>query len=92
MFSMGASGAFMTAAIHAAEVRRADGTVTWLACGIAVTLVGAVVQQGALSALAVDPNAAYHIIQIVGLYFFFRCARTVHDRPGVTLQPSGPPG
>lgn len=85
MFAMGAAGAFATAGIHAAEVRRADGTVTWLAGGIAVTLFGAAVQQGMLSALAGwNPNVAFHLIQMVGLYFFFRCARTVHDRPGVT--------
>ena len=88
MFSMGACGAFMTAGIYAADVRRTDGTVTWLACGIAVTLLGAAVQQRVLSAVAAwNPNAAYHLIQIVGLYFFYRCARTVHDRPGMTPRP-----
>jgi uncharacterized protein DUF6962 len=82
MFSMGACGAFATAGIHAAEVRRADGTVTWLAAGIAVTLLGAGVQQGMLSTFARwNPNVAFHLIQIAGLYCFYRCARTVHDRP-----------
>jgi hypothetical protein len=82
--SMGASGAFMTAGIHAAYVQRKDGTVGWLAAGIAVTLVGAAVQRSRLPESApLDQNGAYHLIQIAGLYLFYRCARTVHDRPGV---------
>jgi uncharacterized protein DUF6962 len=81
MFAMGASGAFMTAGIHAAHIRRADGTVAWLAGGIAVTAFGGAVQQGALPGIAsLNRNAAYHAIQIVALYLFFRCALTVRDR------------
>lgn len=84
MFSAGACGAFVTAGIHAAHVRRVDGTVKWLACGIAVTLAGAAIQQGAWLRLTVENrNAAYHLIQIAGMYFLFRCALTVHDRPGI---------
>lgn len=84
LVSMGASGAFMTAGIHAAYVRRKDGTVGWLAAGIAATLIGAAVQRLRLPQSApLDQNGAYHLIQIVGLYLFYRCARTVHDRPGV---------
>jgi hypothetical protein len=84
MFSIGLSAAFMTAGVHAAHVRRADGTVAWLAGGIAVTLVGMAVQRGAGARVAGwNRNAAYHLIQIVGLYLFFRCARTLRDRTGV---------
>src|SRR5262245_49150407 len=76
--SMAASGAFMTAGIHAAHVQRKDGTVGWLAAGIAVTLVGAAVQRSQLPEDApLDQNGAYHLIQIAGLYLFYRCARTV---------------
>jgi Kef-type K+ transport system membrane component KefB len=82
--SMGASGAFIVAGIHAAEVSRQDGTVGWLAAGIATTLVGAAVQRLRLiQADALDHNGVYHLIQIAGLYLFYRCARTVHDRPGI---------
>src|SRR5262249_33200638 len=84
MASMGASGAFMTAGIHAAYVQRKDGTVAWLIAGIAVTLVGAAVLGAQFPGSAyLDQNGAYHLIQIAGLYLFYRCARTVHDRPGV---------
>jgi hypothetical protein len=84
MFSMGACGAFITAGIHSAYVRRRDGTVKWLVSGIVVTLLGAAVQQGRIPrGPNFNHNDAYHLIQIVGLYFLFRCARTVRDRPGI---------
>jgi Family of unknown function (DUF6962) len=84
---MSASGAFMTAGVHAAYVRREDGTIGWLAAGIAVTLVGAAVQRGRLpKSTPLDHNGAYHLIQIAGLYLFYRGARTVRDRPGVPSE------
>jgi hypothetical protein len=89
-FAAGACGAFVTAGIHAADVRWQDGTVQWLAAGIAVTIAGAVVQQFGLPAgVPIGHNDAYHVIQILGLYALFRCARTVHDRAGVD-NPSPP--
>lgn len=82
--SMSAFGAFVTAGIHAARVQRKDRTIQWLAAGIAVTLIGAAVQQLQLpDGASLDENGVYHLIQILGLYLFYRCARTVHDRPGV---------
>jgi len=83
VYTAGASGAFMTAGIHAAHVKREDGTVKWLVFGILFTLVGFVVQQSRFPrAHNFNHNDLYHVIQIVGLYFFFRCAQTVKDRPG----------
>src|SRR5262245_24644204 len=85
MFAMGGCAAFIAAAVHAACIRLTDGTLTWLAGGIVVTLFGVTVQQGALSAFVRwEPNPTYHLIQIVGLYFFFRCAGTMRDRPGLS--------
>jgi hypothetical protein len=82
--SMGAFGAFVTAGIHAAYVQRKDGTIQWLAGGIAVTLIGAAIQRLRLpQSASLDHNGMYHLIQIVALYLFYRCALTVHDRPGV---------
>jgi 4-amino-4-deoxy-L-arabinose transferase-like glycosyltransferase len=82
--SMGAFGAFVTAGIHAAYVQRKDGTIRWLVAGMAVTLIGAAVQRLRLpQSASIDQNGLYHLIQIVGLYLFYRCALTVHDRPGV---------
>jgi hypothetical protein len=85
LVSMGAFGAFVTAGIHAAYVQRKDGTVRWLVSGIAVTLIGAAVQRLPLGG-SLDHNGVYHVIQIVGLYLFYRCARTVHDRPAQPLM------
>jgi uncharacterized membrane protein len=90
LVSMGAFGAFVTAGIHAAYVQRKDGTVQWLVSGVAVTLIGAAVQRLRLPlSESLDHNGVYHLIQIVGLYFFYRCARTVHDRPGLPLTHRG---
>jgi hypothetical protein len=81
VFLIGVTAAFVTAAIHSAHVTRVDGTVRWLAGGIVVTLVGLVVQQSNFPNHAdFNHNDAYHVIQIVGLYLFFRCARTTRDR------------
>jgi len=92
VFAMGAVGAFVTAAVHAAHVRRGDGTVAWLAAGIAVTLAGAAIQQGLLPyPAALNRNAAYHLIQIAGLYALFRCAQTVRDRPGAPPDAAAEP-
>jgi hypothetical protein len=93
MFAMGACAAFITAGIHSAYIRRKEGTVKWLAYGILVTLAGAAVQQTQFRHTAnFNHNDAYHLIQIVGLYFLFRCAQTVKDRPGAgpTLGLEGP--
>jgi hypothetical protein len=84
IYAVGASGAFMTAGVHAAYIRREDGTVRWLVLGILVTIIGGIVQQsGIRRGEHFNHNDVYHLIQIVGLYFFFRCAQTVRDRPGI---------
>jgi hypothetical protein len=86
LVSMGAFGAFVTAGIHAAYVQRKDGTLRWLVSGIVVTLIGGAVQRLRLPlSESFDHNGVYHLIQIAGLYLFYRCARTVHDRPGLLL-------
>ena len=89
VFSIGATAGFGTAAIHSAHVRRVDGTVAWLAAGIGVTIVGLAVQQSDFPRLAnFNHNDAYHVIQIVGLFLFFRCARTTRDRGSFTAPVS----
>jgi len=87
LVSLGVFGGFVAAGIHAANVRHEDGTVRWLVAGIALTLIGAGVQRLRLPQnWSLDHNGAYHLIQIAGLYLFYRCARTVHDRPGPPTQ------
>jgi hypothetical protein len=83
MYLMGAGAAFITAGIHSAYIKWKDGTVQWLVAGILVTLAGAAVQQSGFPRGDFNHNDAYHLIQIVGLYFFYRCGLTLRDRPGV---------
>jgi hypothetical protein len=88
VYSMGASAGLMVAGCHAAYIRRED--VKRLGWGVAVTLIGAVVQwSGFRHKLDFNHNDAYHVIQIFGLYLFFKAASQLCDRPGVlTSQPS----
>jgi hypothetical protein len=84
VYSMGAFGAFLTAGIHAAYIKREDPTLKWLVSGILISLAGAAVQQsGFLRGRNFNHNDAYHLIQIVGFYFLYRGGRTVKDRPGI---------
>jgi len=74
----------MVAGCHAAYIRKEDGVIKWLTAGIAVTLIGAIVQLSGFRRNAdFNHNDAYHIIQIFGLYFFFKAASRLRDRPGV---------
>ena len=84
VYSMGASAGFMIAGCHAAYIRKEDGVIKWLTAGIAATLIGAVVQISGFRRNAdFNHNDAYHVIQIFGLYFFFKAASRLRDRPGV---------
>ena|ERR1041385_1893069 len=88
MILTGVTAAFVAAAIHAAHVRRVDGTVRWLVAAIAVTVVGLVIQQSSYPRSPYfDHNDAYHVIQIVGLCLLFRCARTTRDRGSFVAPP-----
>jgi Kef-type K+ transport system membrane component KefB len=84
VYLMGATAAFVTAGIHSAHIRREDGTVQWLAAAILVTILGLAVQQSGFPRYPnFNHNDAYHLIQIVGLYFLYRCGLTLRDRPGI---------
>jgi hypothetical protein len=83
IFAMGACGAFIVAGVHAASFKWSDETVKWLVYGVAVTALGGAVQQARFPrGPHFNHNDAYHLIQIVGLYFLFRFSRTVRDRTG----------
>lgn len=87
MYTMGASGALMVAGCHAAYIKKEDGVMKWLISGIAVTLIGAIIQRtGFRHNLDFNHNDAYHVIQILGLYFFFKGASRLRDRPGVLTE------
>ncbi len=83
IFAMGACGAFIVAGVHAASFKWSDDAVKWLVYGIAITVLGGAVQQTGFPRSAnFNHNDAYHLIQIVGLYFLFRFSQTVRDRTG----------
>src|SRR5262249_38997626 len=63
VFVMGLSSGCMVGGIHAAYVRREDGTVKWIASGALVTLIGLTVQQtGFRRHLEFNHNDIYHLI------------------------------
>ncbi len=88
MFSMGACAAFITAAVLAAGLRREDGAITWLVLSVAVTVIGIGIQQtGWRHGSPVNHNDVYHLVQMAGLFCFFRFARAVGQRssPGAPI-------
>jgi uncharacterized protein DUF6962 len=81
IYSIGASGAFMVSGVLASSVSREDESRTWLIAGILTTLGGFAIQlSGFRSHQDFNHNDAYHLIQIAGLYLFFRGARLLEDR------------
>jgi len=81
IYSIGASGAFMVSGVLASSIRRDDESRAWLLGGIMLTLAGFAVQlTGVRSHQDFNHNDAYHMIQIAGLYLFFRGARLLEDR------------
>jgi len=87
VFVMGLSCGCMLGGIHAAYMQREDGSVKWIASGVAVTLIGVVVQQtGFRRHLDFNHNDIYHIIQIAAFYLFFRGACTLRDRQTVPTR------
>ena len=87
VFVMGLSCGCMLGGIHAAYMQREDGSVKWIASGVAVTLIGVIVQQtGFRRHLDFNHNDIYHIIQIAAFYLFFRGACTLRDRQTVPTR------
>jgi hypothetical protein len=90
MMAIGACGAFITVAVYSASIGRDGGAKIWLVRGIIVTVVGlAVLQSGFPRAVHFNYNDAYHLIQLVGLYCFFRCAQAASDGPVVPRDRTG---
>jgi len=81
MYSMGATAGLILAACHAADVRKDPVSMQWLLSGIGVSLIGVVIEfSGFRRGLDFNHNDAYHVIQILGLYLFFRAASQMRDR------------
>ncbi|HYR87207.1 MAG TPA: hypothetical protein VE422_24205 [Terriglobia bacterium] len=81
IYSIGASGAFMVSGVLASSIRKDDESRAWLLSGIVMTMAGFAIQlTGFRSHQDFNHNDAYHMIQIAGLYLFFRGARLLEDR------------
>ena len=88
VYSMGASTGLMVAGCHTADLK-SGGFVKWLAAGIAVTLLGMIVQASQFRHNAdFNHNDAYHVIQIFGLYLFFQAASRLRDRSSALPEDS----
>jgi hypothetical protein len=81
MISIGAGSAFLAAGAMAASIKKTDESRRWFIRAVIVTLVGAIIQQtGFRRGLDFNHNDIFHVIQIGGLYLFFRGARLLKDR------------
>jgi hypothetical protein len=87
VYVIGVSCGCMVGGVHAADIRREDGTVKWIAAGAALTVVGLAVQRtGFRSHRNFNHNDLYHVIQIAAFYLLFRGACTLRDRYSVPTR------
>ena len=73
---IGASAGFMISGALTGPLSRHGKNTRWHAAGLAVSIVGLVIQQGHLSPHPnFNHNDLFHCVQIVALFCFFRGAR-----------------
>ena len=83
VYSVGTSSGLMVGGVHAAYIRKEDGSLKWLLAGILVTVGGLGVQMtGFRHSQDFNHNDVFHVIEIAAYYFLFRFARMLKDRPG----------
>lgn len=86
IYAAGAATAFITAGVHASHIKQNASTFKWLMAAVGVTIFGVAVQQsGVRRHQPFNHNDAYHLIQLVGLYFLYRCGTTLRDRQNVSI-------
>lgn len=78
----------LAAAIHTALALRGRPAAWWIVGGVAVSLAAAAIQQSGLSLHRhFNQNDLYHVVQVAGLFLFFRGARRLHlTAPGASVQ------
>jgi len=82
VFFLGACTAFMIAGTLAASIGRTTPTAKWLLTGLAISIVGLTLLASGFSLHEhFNKNDIYHCVQLVALYFFFRGASLLEDRP-----------
>jgi hypothetical protein len=81
IYAVGVSNGCMIGGIHAAYIQREDGTIKWIASGVLVTIVGAIIQQSGFRRHSdFNHNDIFHLIQIAAFYLLFKGACTLRDR------------
>src|SRR6185295_4683895 len=79
LLSIGATGAFLGSAVHAAHVRRENGK--WIVAALVVTLIGLGIQMTGFRAHRdFNHNDIFHVIQLAAMCLFFKGARRLQDR------------
>jgi hypothetical protein len=81
VYSLGAALGFLVSGMHTADLDRHGQSLKWIGAGIGTTLAGLAVQQSPFPLRgAFNQNDAYHLIQMMGLYCFYRGACLLRDR------------
>jgi len=79
LLGIGATLGFLASAIHAADVRRENGK--WIVAGVAIGVAGLGIQMtGFRLHQSFNHNDIFHVIQIAGIFLFFKGARRLRDR------------
>ena len=87
IYFVGLNTGLMFGGIHAADVRREDGTIKWMLSGIGLTVLGLLIQRTEFrSHMNFNHNDSYHVLQLVAYYLFFRGACTLRDRQAVPTR------
>ena len=82
---------FLFIAVFLAYRRRLNRALAWGVAGLALTFVGAAVQQLKLAAHPVylDHNTLYHVIQFVAFWMLYHCARWMITTQPIVRRPNG---
>ncbi len=62
-------------------IRRRDRAAAWIIWGIVISFVGAFIQMQEIGIHRhFNHNDLYHVVQMVGIYCFYRAGRSLHER------------
>jgi hypothetical protein len=77
---LGLGAGFMLSGTYVASFSRWSWTARWLYLGLAVSVAGLTVQLSGISLHQhLNHNDIYHLIQLAGLYCFYKGARLMRD-------------
>ena len=74
-------------ALAALLARRDRAAASWIAAGVAVSLIGAVIQRARLApSPGFNHNDLFHVVQAVGLYLYYRGGTRITDADAVKMK------